>query len=159
MRSVGSKGVVIRNGFTDRTPLTVTLSAYETPHGWAYGLLLQIPELVSRALPEGGIVMFRTTSGEIVEFKQTLPEHVSRDYVGQWIEGSASKIYYNSGAYLADLDGLSKLSEGVAKVRIQTSDSYIDIEYKKERWGKAMTEMLGELQASIESGADIRSGF
>ena len=158
-RSFGTSGIVVRTGMTDRHPLKVSLLAMESSQGWSYTLEITLPELVSRAVPEGAILLLRTKSGEVFELANILSESVSRDWVGTWIEGTASRTYDNKASYLVTREQLEALSSGVLKLRMQISGGAFDTEYKKEKLGAVIGEHLLAISSAISSGSDLRSGF
>ena len=158
-RSFGTSEIVVRTGMTDRHPLKVGLLAVESSQGWSYTLEITLPELVSRAVPEGAILLLRTKSGEVFELANILSESVSRDWVGTWIEGTASKTYDNKAGYPVTREQLEALSSGVLKLRMQISGGSFDTEYKKEKLGAVIWEHLLTISSAISSGSDLRSGF
>lgn len=160
LRTLGTNSVLIRNGVTDRHPLQVGLLALETSAGWMYTINLTLLENTSRALPKGGLLMIRTSSGEVLEFTNLLAETTSQDFVGRYVEESGTMIYENKGGYEASLEQLVKLGRsGVLKIRVQTLDGYFDTEYKKEQWSKVISAHVKTLQGAIRQNKDIRSDF
>ena len=159
LRAYGTSDIIVRNGMTDRHPMKVNLIAVESTLGWSYALNIAVPELVSRAIPEGAILLIRTKSGEVLELSNTLGETLSRDWVGDWIEGTASKTYDNKARYTITREQLSALSGGVVKVRMQLSGETFDTEYKKDRLGAAIREHLAAIESIISAGSDLRSDF
>lgn len=158
-RSFGTSDVIVRNGMTDRHPLKVSLLAVETSDGWSYSLNISVPELTSRAVPEGSILLLRAKSGDVFEFANTLTEAQSRDWVGQWIEGTASKTYDNKASYVITREQLVALSSGVLKLRMQLSGESFDTEYKKDKFGAVIKAHLASIDSGISSGSDLRSDF
>ena len=159
LRSFGTSDVIVRNGMTDRHPLKVSLLAVETSKGWLYSLNIAVSELTSRAVPEGSILLLRAKSGEVFEFANTLSEDQSRDWVGQWIEGTASKTYDNKASYVITREQLVALSSGVLKLRMQLSGEAFDIDYKKDKLGAVIKAHLASIDSGISSGSDLRSDF
>lgn len=159
LRSFGTSDIIVRNGMTDRHPLKVSLLAVESLQGWSYSLNISVAELTSRAVPEGSILLLRAKSGDVFEFANTLSETQSRDWVGQWIEGTASKTYDNKASYIITREQLEALSSGVLKLRMQLSGGSFDTEYKKDRMGAAIKAHLATIDSGISSGSDLRSDF
>lgn len=159
LRSFGTSDIIVRNGMTDRHPLKVSLLAVESLQGWSYSLNISVAELTSRAVPEGSILLLRAKSGDVFELANTLSETQSRDWVGQWIEGTASKTYDNKASYIITREQLEALSSGVLKLRMQLSGGSFDTEYKKDRMGAAIKAHLAAIDSGISSGSDLRSGF
>lgn len=158
-RSFGTSSIIVRNGITDRHPLKVSLLAVESSQGWSYSLLIAVSELTSRAIPEGSILLLRAKSGEVFEFANILDEAQSRDWVGTWIEGTASKTYDNKASYQVTREQLEALADGVLKIRMQLSGGSFDTEYKKDRMGAAIKTHLAAIDSGILSGSDLRSNF
>ena len=159
LRSFGTSEIVVRNGMTDRHPLKVSLLAVETPMGWQYSLYIAVAELISREIPEGSLLLLRAKSGEVFEFANTLDAAHSRDWVGQWIEGTASKTYYNKAGFEITREQLAALSSGVLKLRMQLSGEVFDTEYKRDRFGSAIKAHLAAIDSGISMGSDLRSDF
>lgn len=154
-----TSSTIVRTGFTDRHPLRVSVMASERRAGWEYTIYVELADLVSRAIPEGAALLLRTKSGEVFELVNILTEYESKDIVGVWIEGTASKTYYNKAAYTVTEEQLETISEGVVKIRFQTSSGSFDTEYKKDKLGAAIAEQLHVLREAIAQSSDIRSGF
>lgn len=159
LRTFATSEVIVRNGITDRHPMKVSLFAMETTQGWIYSLDIALPELISRAIPKGGILLLRAKSGEVFEVENILSEERSKDWVGQWIEGTASKTYDNRASYRVTREQLEALSSGVLKVRMQLSGEVFDTEYKKDRLGSVIKAHLAALDSGIMSDSNLRSDF
>lgn len=159
LRTFGTSDALVRNGMTDRHPLKVSIVAYEGAEGWRYDLRVAVTELLSHAVPEGGVLLLRTKSGEVVELANTLDAVSSRDYVGQWIGDTAQKMYYNVGMYPVTRAQLEAIASGVVKLRMQIGGGSFDTEYKKERLGAAVAAHLSALDAAFAGPDDLRSDF
>lgn len=159
LRYLATSDVIVRNGMTDRHPLKVSLFAMETSQGWLYSLDVTVPELISRAIPKGNILLLRTKSGEVFEFENILSETQSKDWVGKWIEGTASKTYDNKASYRVTREQLEALSSGVVKVRMQLSGEVFDTEYKKDRLGSVIKAHLASIDSGISTSSNLRSDF
>lgn len=159
LRGLATAPSIVRNGMTDRHPLNVALLAGETPDGWMYTLEVEVVEFVSRAVPKDAIMLLRTKSGEVIELKNDLDEVTSRDWVGQWIEGTASKTYRNRASYIVTREQLLAISEGVVKLRLQLNGEYFDTEYKRDRLGSVIKSHIAVIEEAIASGSDLRSDF
>lgn len=154
---MGTSDIIVRSGFTDRHPLKIGILAVETSKGWAYSLEVAVFELVSSAIPEGGVLLIRTKNDEVIELTNKLSEAQSTDFVGQWIEGTASKTYYNKGSYSVTREQLEMIAGGVQKIRVQVGGGVFDTEYKKDRMGAAVAAHLAALDAT--EAKDIRADF
>ena len=161
-RSFGTSDVIVRTGMTDRHPLKVSILAVESAKGWSYSLNISMSELTSRAVPEGSILLLRAKSGDVFEFANTLTEAQSRDWVGQWVEGTASKTYDNTASYIVTRQQLETLAAGVLKLRMQLSGSSFDTEYKKafascDEFGrsKRMKELMLSIYTQAEKKYDV----
>lgn len=157
LNCMGTSDIIVRNGFTDRHPLKISILAVETSKGWTYSLEVAVYELISSAVPEGGVLLIRTKNDEVIELTNKLSETQSTDYVGQWIEGTASKTYYNKGAYSVTREQLEMIAGGVQKIRMQIGSGVFDTEYKKDRMGAAVAAHLAALDAA--EAKDIRADF
>lgn len=160
MRSLGTEHILIRGGFTDEHPIELGMIALETSAGWVYSLQLTVAELVSRPLPEGGILLIKTTKGDIIELTNHCTELTSQDIEGDLISGTTSFVYHNRASYTITTDQIMKIGrEGVQKIRIQTKTGHYDTEYKKDQWGKVISAHIRAIQAEANKKTDIRSDF
>lgn len=160
LRSLGTESKTVRNGLTDEHPLELALLALETPAGWQYSITVTVAESISRPLPENGLLLLKTTTGEVIELTNHCDALTSQDFEGDLVPGTSSFIYRNLGGYSATMDQLIKIGrEGVQKLRIQTSSGYYETVYKKEQWGGVMTAHIRAIQGEIRKNKDIRSDF
>lgn len=157
LNCMGTSDIIVRNGFTDRHPLKISILAVETSKGWTYSLEVAVCELISSAVPEGGVLLIRTKNDEVIELTNRLSETQSTDFVGQWIEGTASKTYYNKGSYSVTREQLEMIAGGVQKIRMQIGSGVFDTEYKKDRMGAAVAAHLAAIDAA--EAKDIRADF
>lgn len=155
-RHIGTKEQLIRNGLTDTHPYYMSLSVTEI-ESWTYTVLLRFSELTSKAFPEGGAILIKTGTGDVLEFKNLLSEKDSRDWVGR-MSGN-THIFLNSVAFELTREQLEKTFMGVIKIRVQTGASYYDIEYKKDKLGTALIKHLESLDAAISENKTIRDDF
>lgn len=158
-RSLGTSYTIVRTGMTDRHPLKISLLARESADGWQYSIEISINEIISRAVPQGAIMLLRTKSGEVLELKNSLNEAQSRDVVGEWIQGTANKTYDNKASYPVTLGQLQAISAGVSKVRLQLNGEYFDSDYKKDKFGSAVKDQLFVIEEYINTGGGLRQGF
>lgn len=159
LRAYGTSEIIVRNGITDEHPLKISLFAFGPAPDWKYSLNVTTTEIVSRAIPKGAILLLRTANDEVIELTNSLEASRSQDFVGRWIEGTASKTYDNKGIYTVTREQLENISAGVAKVRMQLSGETFDTIYKKDKFGAALKAHLETIDSAISAGADLRSGF
>lgn len=160
LRSLATDQAVVRNGMTDRNPIKVGLMAVELPDGWHYSLSVAVTEYVSRAIPEGAILLIKTSKGEVIELKNTLDEITSQDFSGEVVTGSSVLVYENRANYQITQEQLMTIGRtGVQKIRLQRAGDYFDTEYKKDQWAKVISAHLLAVQAEIRKDKDIRSDF
>lgn len=159
-RFVATKHQVIRTGFTDRHPFEVSITAALNPDNneWSFSLLIGVMEMVSRAVPEGGVLLIKTMDGTVIELANKYDELRSRDYEGRVASSTSIKTYVNHGSYPITKEQLSALAAGVQKIRLQHSGDVVESNYKKDKWGEPLSEMIQELDGLINQG-DIREGF
>ncbi len=160
LRSLATDQAVVRNGMTDRNPIKVGLMAVELPDGWHYSLSVTVTEYVSRAIPEGAILLIKTSKGEVIELKNTLDEITSQDFSGEVVAGSSVLVYENRANYQITQEQLMTIGRtGVQKIRLQRAGDHFDTEYKKDQWAKVISAHLLAVQAEIRKNKDIRSDF
>lgn len=159
-RFVATKHQVIRTGFTDRHPFQVSITAALNPENneWSFSLLVGVMETISHAVPEGGILLIKTTDGTVIELANEFDELASRDYKGRVVSGTSMRTFVNYGSYPVTLDQLGALVTGVVKIRLQHSGEVVESIYKKDKWGEPISTMIMELVELMDQG-DIREGF
>ena len=159
-RFVATKHKVIRTGMTDRHPFEVSITAAQNPENeeWNYSLLIGVMELISHAIPEGGVLLIKTTDGAVIELANQFDDLKSRDYEGRAVPGTAMRTYVNHGSYPITLEQLGEIATGVVKIRLQHSGEVVESNYKKDKWGEPMSTMILELGELMNQG-DIREGF
>lgn len=157
---VASKHQVIRTGMTDRHPFEVSICAAFNPEtkAWSYSLLVGVMEMISHAIPEGGALLIKTTDGTVIELANQFDDLKSRDYEGRAVPGTAMRTYVNHGSYPITLEQLGAIATGVVKIRLQHSGEVVESNYKKDKWGEPVSEMIMELGGLVNQG-DIREGF
>lgn len=156
-RIVSTKGELIRNGLSDKTPYMMYLSATDFEGEVFYDVGLMFVEYTSRAFPKDGVILVRVADGEVLEFTNSLKESDSRDRIGALL--GDTMVYYNSVLFLATREQLEKMKLGVLKIRIETSTSHIDIEYKNDKLGAAIGVHLANIDAALAGKKDIRDDF
>lgn len=160
LRSLGTDMKTVRNGMTDEHPLELGLAAVETPEGWMYSLTVTVAELVSRPLPEKGLLLLKTTTGEVIELTNHMETLQSQDFEGDAVPGSSVLVYHNRGGYSVTMEQLMKLGrEGVQKLRIQTPGGYHETIYKKDLWRSVISAHVNAIHAEIKNKKDIRADF
>jgi hypothetical protein len=159
-RFVATKHKVIRTGMTDRHPFEVSITAAQNPENgeWSYSLLIGVMELISHAIPEGGVLLIKTTDDSIIELANQFDDLKSRDYEGRVVPGTVTRTFVNHGSYPITMEQLEALATGVVKIRLQHSGEVVESIYKKDKWGNPMSEMIMEL-GGLVNREDIREGF
>ena len=160
LRSLGTELKSVRNGLTDEHPLELALLAVETPNGWLYSITVTVAELISRPLPEKGLLLLKTSTGDVIELTNHSDALTSQDFEGDISSGTTIAVYHNRGSYFVTMEQLIKIgSEGVQKLRLQTSSGYYETIYKKDRWGGVITTHVKAIQEEIRKNKDIRADF
>lgn len=159
-RGLSTSAILVRNGMSDKYPLQVCLIAdNESPNGWQYTIRITVTQLESLAIPKGGVLLLRTSSGEVIELANNLDSYLSRDPLGTWVEAASVMIYNNAGHYPVTREQLESIAAGVVKLRMQIGGGSFDTEYKKERLGAAVAAHLSALDAAFAGPDDLRSDF
>jgi hypothetical protein len=115
-------------------------------------------ELISHAIPEGGVLLIKTTDDSIIELANQFDDLKSRDYEGRVVPGTVTRTFVNHGSYPITMEQLEALATGVVKIRLQHSGEVVESIYKKDKWGNPMSEMIMELGGLVNQ-EDIREGF
>lgn len=158
---VATKQQVIRTGMTDRHPFEVSIGATFNPETkeWSYSLIIGVMEMISRAIPEGADLLIRTTDGTVIELANEFDDLKSRDYEGRDVPGTVMRTYVNHGSYPITLEQLGALVSGVQTIRLlQHSGDVVESNYKKDKWGEPMSDMILEIGGLVNQG-NIREDF
>lgn len=159
-RGLSTSAILVRNGMSDKYPLQVCLIAdNESPNGWQYTMRITVTQLESLAIPKGGVLLLRTSSGEVIELANNLDSYLSRDPLGTWVEAASVMIYNNAGHYPVTREQLESIAAGVVKIRMQIGGNTFDTEYKKDRLGAAVSAHMAVIDKAISEVSDIREGF
>lgn len=163
-RIISTDEYVIKTGFTDRTPFLYSIKAYVSPDKEiTYYLGFRINSLSSIKIPQNGIILFKTMSGNVIECKQQLDDYKTEDIIGTYVPIAGMRIYSAYGVYLISYEDLLALStEGVIKVRVETEIENIDANYSEKKANTFSEELAARLTLinSISTQKnDIREGF
>lgn len=150
-----------RTSFTDTHPIGYSIFLSVFPDGdKRYSLSIFINSSNKHTLPKNGLLLIKTLDGSIIEAHQ-----ISKEY-----NTCKSKIEYGtitytiSGLYDIEYEDLFKIaSDGIQKIRIETSLNYIESEYKLKK-SKEISKSFGNMLYSLENELstnkkDIRTDF
>lgn len=140
-------------GFSDKIKLFIGLG-YMRPEdkNGEYFLSVKLNCGEVTKIPKGGRMLIKTTAGETVE----LATLVAGSDEMQTISGV--NLWKVSVQYPIAVDQLEQLISGVAKIRIELSDSKTyDKEWKKDKVGKVFSKEYGLIQNALQK--DSKSSF
>lgn len=163
-RIVSTDEYVIKTGFTDRTPFLYSIKAYISPDKEvAYYLGFRINSLSSIKIPQNGIILFKTKSGNVIECKQQLDDYKTEDVIGTYVPIANMRIHSACGVYPISYEDLLALStEGVVKVRVETEFENIDANYSEKKadlFSEELASRLSLINRISTQKNDIREGF
>ena len=163
-RIVSTDEYVIKTGFTDRTPFLYSIKAYISPDKEvAYYLGFRINSLSSIKIPQNGIILFKTKSGNVIECKQQLDDYKTEDVIGTYVPIANMRIHSARGVYPISYEDLLALStEGVVKVRVETEFENIDANYSEKKtdlFSEELASRLSLINRISTQKNDIREGF
>lgn len=114
-------------------------------------------------IPKDGLLLIKTGSNKVIECKQILEEHESSDPIGTYDRTVKVITHHISGMFKVSLEDLKSIaSDGIIKVRIDTSNGYRDWDYKKKNQEKSkeyFNESLANIEEAKKKSSDIREGF
>lgn len=163
-RIVSTDEYVIKTGFTDRTPFLYSIKVYISPDKEvAYYLGFRINSLSSIKIPQNGIILFKTKSGNVIECKQQLDDYKTEDVIGTYVPIANMRIHSACGVYPISYEDLLALStEGVVKVRVETEFENIDANYSEKKadlFSEELASRLSLINRISTQKNDIREGF
>nr|DAV29479.1 MAG TPA: hypothetical protein [Caudoviricetes sp.] len=163
-RIVSTDEYVIKTGFTDKTPFLYSIKAYISPDkNVTYYLGFRINSLYSIKIPQNGIILFKTKSGNVIECKQQLDDYKTEDIIGTYVPMTGMRIYSAYGVYPISYEDLLSLStEGVIKVRVETEIENIDANYSEKKaniFSEELAARLSLINSISTQKNDIREGF
>ena len=159
-RSVITNEANLRDRWPQGTPILATLGLIAREESRIYLLSIKLPELHAFALPKGGVMLIKLNSGDVIELEQSLDEVDSKDYVGKYDSTTKIRLHYNRGNYRIKRSQLEAIAQhGVAQVRIEKTNEYVDLEYKKEKWQPVVAGWLGVIDEALAQKKDIYSDF
>lgn len=114
-------------------------------------------------IPENGLLLMRTSNGDVIECKQLLEDYQTEDPIGTYSTITRTTTHHISGVYPISLGNLEKIAEqGLIKVRIDTSEGYREVNYKeknKKRTQEYFYKSLENINLAKNQSSDIREGF
>ena len=158
-RSIMCKYENVRS-MKDKTVFSVALSAEQnTGKDISYFFSLKTTSNTPITVPQGGKLLLKLNDDSIMELKTlTKYEGTVRDVHN--INGYVFSDYTIFPSFPINEVQISKLSKGVKKIRLETTDGYRDKEFKKDKIGIAIKGQYSLLQNQIKkSSNDIREGF
>lgn len=156
-RVVSTKSQIIKNGIDDKSTIFMYIDATDFEGEMFYDIGMFFKESISRAFPKKGVILVRVANGEVLEFSNSLDEVNSRDFDGTLLDGKM--VYLNSIVFTATREEVDKLKSGISKLRVQTQDDHIDIEYPEDTLGAAIGIHLAKIDAAFAKKKDIRDDF
>lgn len=150
-----------RTSFTDTHPIgySIFLSVFPNEDK-RYSLSIFINSANKHTLPQNGLLLIKTLDGSIIEAHQLSKEY--NTYNSKVEYGTVT--YTISGLYEIEYEDLFKIaSNGIQKIRIETSLNYIESEYKLKK-SKEISKSFGSMLYSLEkelstNKKDIRTDF
>ena len=162
-RLLESQCIYIRNGFTDKNPIGVSIMALsDSCNNTDYFFHLRISSMKSYTIPQNSIMLFKVANNDVIEVKQGWESYKTEDTIGTYIPYTG-RIHISEGIYpIGVFDLGSMASMGVVKIRIETQYENIDINYsqkKAKEFGEAIFQCMGEVFGALKIKKDIRDGF
>lgn len=115
-------------------------------------------------LPKDGLLLIRTSSGDVIECKQILETYETGDPIGTYSTITKTTDHYISGLYPISISNLEKIAEyGIVKVRIDTSEGYREANYKEKNRKRTQEYFYKALEninlTKSNNSSNIRDGF
>ena len=156
-RFIGTYYNYITKGFTDTTPIGFSIMAESSSAETKYYLSVKMNNVT---FPKDGILLIKTSKGEIIELSQISEKHTTKDT--HYIPNHGF-IETGTGLYQVDENILNLIhKDGISKIRIQTSSGLIDREYKTkntEKYKKDFDAMYTLIKETLSQKKDIYSDF
>jgi hypothetical protein len=156
-RFIGTYYHYMSSGFTDTNPVGLSIYSDINKKRILYFLSVRMSNVT---YPKGGIMLIKTSEGEIIELKQIQNDY---DTESSHYIPNVGVVKKGTGFYPITVEELNTINQdGIAKVRIETSGQVIDREYKEkqiERYKKEFSSMFSLILKSISEKKDIYTDF
>jgi len=149
---ISTNSQLVRQGLSTEFPLNISLSVAmnETDTIWSIAFTIH-GQGASKSVPKGGALLIRDGQGEVYE-STTTSEYDDKighiDNTGTFVY----TVYTIHPSYVFDFSDLMQLSrDGIQKIRLQTTDGYLETELKEKNRLKA-AKIIGEHIATLRKG-------
>lgn len=153
--------VSVNPGFIVRGPLVyIALGKFssEDEHSWQISLAMM--DYHQYQIPQDGLLLIKLEDDNIIELKQVLPLDETDDIAGKYQSSSHKFMYTTHGIYNPDISQIQEIIEkGVKKIRIEHDTDFIDINYKKDKFGSIIKRCYDSIQEASLNKRDVRSDF
>lgn len=143
---------------SDKVVLSIGLTSY-TKQNTTFTLNIKATATTPITIPKRSALLIKTFNGTIIELYSTnTADGCVRDVHN--INGFVFSDYSATPSYDITLEQIHTIAnEGLSKIRIQTSTSTIDKEYKKDKAGKVIRTDLTILKDALHINKDFHDGF
>lgn len=157
LRTIATSLEACRNT-TDKTVFSFGLTAY-IKTGTSYTLNIKATSLAPIHIAKGAALLIKTFKGTTIELQNIIDADGSVRDVHE-VNGYVFSDYSAQPSYTITSEQIQTIaSEGLSKLRIQTSTSNIDKEYKKDKAGKVIDTDYRLIQGALNKSSDIHDGF
>ena len=172
-RCVEASRITARS-FTDRVVWNfglkgITNKEETCPDSASYVLIINLNAAAPINYPETTTLLIKTGKDDVIELKSITAYHgnsvllgysYNRPIVGNVGTVSQNVITRNIAEFVIEASDIEKLQDGVAKVRVQTTNGYLEKEYKKDKAGVKLYQSYLNIKKRLsEPQKSIREGF
>lgn len=122
-----------------------------------YSIVLRTNANSPISVPKGGRLLIKLEDDSVIELR-TLIEY--SDKIGEVVTGAIVHTNYSvSPSFVVTPKQINKISEGVKKIRLETSLDPIDKVFKKDKMGRIIKEEYALIQEALQKDKSFSDGF
>lgn len=160
IRVIESENIMKRK-FTDTVIWNYGIKSYHNinTNETLYMLMINLNATTPITIKKDGKFLIKLFNGEIIELNTfetvyndvTLGYSYQRSIVGNIGVIKRNKVTRNIATFVVTKEELSKLNEGINKVRVETALGYLQREYKKDDIGMRLFQAYINIQETLEN--------
>ncbi len=135
--------------------LSFSLGCKQSPEGErTYDLYVKAGQALAYEIAYNSVMLIKLTDDSVIELKNYKMKMRHRENAIEPDSKVVEGYYRLTDGQLETLTGA-----GVTKIRIQTTEGYIEADYKKEKVSAALFAEYNLIDSTLSDSTDIRTGF
>lgn len=152
---IGSKEPI--RSLTDKYYIFVSLNASQYHDEVTYSLSLRVNANIPISVPRGSRLLIKLKNDSVMQLKTITEES---DKIGKVVTGA---IIHRNYSVFPNFDvtpeQIEAISNGVKKIRLETSLDPIDKEFKKDKMGRIIKKEYALIQEALQKDKSFSDGF